>query len=134
MADKPAFIGTPKTWHAQIATANTNSDGTGTIADVVGTPGASGSRVDEVEIAATGTTTAGVIRLFLHNGSAYRLLKEVLVSAVTPSTTAAVWSAIVRFMDANGAYAGLVIPSGWKLAASTHNAETFNLFAKGGDF
>lgn len=134
MAGSPVFVGVPKTWHAQVSTANTARDGSGTIADVVATPGANGSRVDEVEIAATAATTAGVVRLFLHNGTAYRLLREVLISAVTPSATVAVWSAIVRFTDANGAYAGLVVPSGWKLGASTHNLETFNLFAKGGDF
>lgn len=113
--------------NAQISTANTNRDGSGTIADVV-TAGVDGSRVNEIEVRATGTTTAGMIRLFIHNGSAYRLWREIPVGAVTPSDTVEAWSDFIIPRTP------LVIPNGYKLAAATHNAETFNVFAHGGDY
>ena len=73
------------------------------------------------------TTTAGVIRLYLYDGTNNYLLREILVTAVTPSTSLEAWSADVD-LD------GLILPSGWKLRASTHNAEAFRIFARGGDF
>ncbi|NBX74718.1 MAG: hypothetical protein EBQ89_10555, partial [Alphaproteobacteria bacterium] len=68
MATDPNFAGTPLAGNAQISTANTNRDGTGTLGTVV-TAGASGSRIEEIVIEATGTTTAGMIRLFLNDGT-----------------------------------------------------------------
>lgn len=114
----------------QISAANTNRDGTGTIVDVK-TAGARGSSVSTVGIAAVGTTTVGFIRFFLHNGTAWRLLDggEVAVSAITPSGSIAAFTA--TWTPAN---APLLIPTGWKLGAATHNAETFNLIAKSADY
>jgi uncharacterized membrane protein len=71
---------------AQLSVANTNRDGTGTLVDIL-TAAAAGTRVDALEIVAAGTTTAGVVRLFLYDGTNNRLFKEILVDAVTPSTT-----------------------------------------------
>ncbi len=119
MATTPAFAATPATAVAQISTANTNRDGTGTIATVL-TAGASGTRIDQIDITATGTTTAGVVRLFIHDGSNGRLWREVLVTATTPSTTVAVWS--TSLTDLN-----LILKTGYSLRAATHNAETFNV-------
>jgi hypothetical protein len=120
MATTPNFTSSPVTAVAQISTANTNRDGTGTIGTVYTAP-AAGARIDDVTITATGTTTAGVVRLFLHDGSNARLWKEILVQAVTPSTSVAVWSADLTDL-------GLVLKdTNWSLRASTHNAETFNV-------
>ncbi len=121
MATTPAFAATPATAVVQISTANTNRDGTGTIGTVL-TAGSSGTRVDQVDITATGTTTAGVVRLFIHDGSNARLWREVLVTATTPSTTVAVWSQSLTDL-------GLILKNGYSLRASTHNAETFNVAA-----
>lgn len=127
MAAAPIYVGTPQTWQAALSAANTNRDGTGTIVDVV-TGGSSGSRVDKVRVAASGTTTAGVVRLYLYDGSNTYLIKELLIAAITPSTSIAVAEAE---WDADG----LVLPTNtWKLRASTHNAEAFKVFAKGGNF
>lgn len=125
MSASPEFASTPRCSAVSIGTANTNRDGTGTIGTVF-TAGANGSRVDYVEIVAVGTTTAGVVRLYIYDGSNYFLLREVLVSALTPSTTVAVFSAIIAL--------DRVLPSGYSLRASTHNAETFKVTGFGGDF
>lgn len=108
-----------------ILTANTNRDGTGTIGTVL-TAGSNGSEIESIDIVAAGTTTAGVVRLFVHNGSTAFLWREVLIGAITPSTSLAAFSrTITRRVS---------LPSGWSLRASTHNAETFNIHAFGYDF
>src|SRR5262249_27101643 len=61
MAATPAFVGTPRTWLGQVSAANTNRDGTGTLVDIV-SAGALGSRLDQIEVVAIATTTAGVVR------------------------------------------------------------------------
>jgi hypothetical protein len=91
------------------------------------TAGSSGSRVDEVNIVSTGTTTAGVVRLWVYTGSVYYLLSEVLVTAITPSTTQAVFNSTLT-------YNNLMLPSGYSLRATTNNSESFNVIAFGGDF
>lgn len=126
MADIPSFASTPATAQVQIATANTARDGTGTIGTLITAPSA-GTRVDDIVICATDTTTAGVVRMFVHDGTNYRLLQEYLVPAVTPSTTVAAWSTKLSNL-------GIVLKSGWSLRFSTHNAETFNVvMTRGGD-
>lgn len=111
---------------AAISTANTNRDGSGTIGTVV-TAGANGMSVDNVVIEAAGTTTAGVVRLFKHNGTTAFLWHEILVGAITPSTTV---SAFRRRIDCSKPENACYLPSGWSLRASTHNAESFNVHAE----
>ena len=122
------FASTPRTAHSLISAANTGRDGAGTVVTVF-TGAASGSRIDDISIVATGTVTAGVVRLFLHDGTNARLWKEIRVTATTPSTSQAVWSYAI-------ADAGLLLQSAsWSLRAATHNAETFAvLVTSAGDF
>jgi hypothetical protein len=127
MSTTANYAATPRAAFGQVSVANTNRDGTGTIATIF-TAGASGSRVDDVVIVATGTTTAGMVRLFLHNGTDARLWVEVPVSAATPSGT-------VQAFTASLLNQSLILPTGWSLRASTHNAETFNVIVdRAGDF
>lgn len=127
MAQAAQYAATPKTAVAQVTTANTARDGTGTLATVF-TAGTSGSRIDDIAIIATGTTTAGMVRLFLHDGTNARLWREVAVSAITPSATVSPFSSLLGNL-------ALVLQSGWSLRASTEKAETFNvLVTRAGDF
>lgn len=121
------YANTPRAAVGQVSTANANRDGTGTLATIF-TAGATGSRVDDIKIQATGTTTAGVVRLFLHDGTNARLFAEILVTAVTPSTTVEAFSAVLLNQ-------AIILPNGWSLRASTNNAETFNVIVnRAGDF
>lgn len=121
------YAGTPRTAVAQVSTANTARDGTGTLSTVL-TAGTSGSRIDDITVTAVATSTAGMVRLFLHDGATARLWKEVSVSAITPSATVATFTSSLFNL-------GLILQSGWSLRASTHNAETFNvLVTRAGDF
>lgn len=125
MATNPQYVGTPKSPTVAISTANTNRDGvTGTYGTLL-TAGGNGSRVDCINITATGTTTAGMIRLFV--GSA--LIKEIPVVPITAAATLPTWSADVEFEN------GLVLQASAVLKASTNNAEAFNVtVTNGGDF
>lgn len=129
MATTPQFASTVRTAVGQVSTANTNRDGTGTIATIF-TAGSNGSRIETVEIQATGTTTAGMVRLYIHDGTNARLLREQPISAVTPSGTAPAFSIVLPFGDLSP----LLLQNGWSLRASTQNANTFNITVFGGDF
>lgn len=127
MATTAQYASTVQSASAQVTTANTNRNGTGTIVSVF-SAGASGSRIDDIYIVATGTTTAGVVRLFISDGTNIRLWQEIIVPAVTPSTTVAVYSTALLNQ-------ALLLKSGWSLQASTNNSETFNiLVTRAGDF
>jgi hypothetical protein len=124
MASNPQYVGTPKSPSVTISTANANRDGTGTLVTLM-TAGTSGSRVDRVNITATGTTTAGMIRFFVNSS----LIREIPVLPVTPSSAVPAWSADVVFDS------GLVLGSGATLSVATNNAETFRVTViNGGDF
>lgn len=127
MATAAQYAATPRTAVGQVSTANTNRDGTGTIATIF-TAGSNGSRIDDIYIVATGTTTAGVVRLFINDGTNSRLLSENLVTAVTPSTSVAVFS--VALLNQ-----AIILANGYSLRASTQIAETFNIIVtRAGDF
>lgn len=123
----PRFVTDAIVGIGQVTTANTARDGTGAVVSVVA-GSAQGTLIELIRVVATGTTTAGVVRLFIHNGSAYRLYEEILVTAITPSTTTAVYEAELVPTKP------LVLPTGYTLYASTHNTETFNVIATGGDY
>lgn len=127
MAANPVFIGVPKTWQGQVTAANANRDGTGTLVTIA-TAGANGSRIDLIEVQAAVTTTAGMVRFFMFDGANNRLLRELAVAAITPSAS------VQAFREAVALFEGLVLPTGWSLKASTHNAEAMNIIARGGDF
>ncbi|MFD0669727.1 hypothetical protein ACT80S_18555 [Ramlibacter sp. MAHUQ-53] len=132
MASTPAYAATPKCGIGQISTANTARDGTGTIGTVF-TAGANGSRIDAIDLKATGTTTAGMVRLFIHNGTTAYLLTEVPVVAITPSATLPAWEALLN-ANSMSQVLPIILPTGYSLRAATNNAETFNVTAFGGDF
>jgi hypothetical protein len=127
MATTAQYAATPRGVVVQVSTANTNRDGTGTIATVL-TAGSNGSRIDDIWVVGTGTTTAGVVRLFVNDGTNSRLWQELLVPAITPSTSVQVFSTAL-FNQA------LILPNGYSLRASTQIAETFNIIVtRAGDF
>lgn len=136
MATIPNFAASPVSALAQLTVANTNRDGTGTLVTVLTGPAASGSntggaRVEEIVFTATATTTAGMIRLFINDGTNTRLWREVPVTAITPSGTTATWTSTMR-NDTRPDLPLLTLPVGYSLRASTHNAETFNVIVTNG--
>jgi hypothetical protein len=126
MADSPAFAVTPRIGAANIATANANRDGTGTVATLL-TGAATGTRVAEIVVQARVTTTAGMVRLFLYDGTTYRFFDEIAVAAATVSGT-------VKGTRVSALYNNLILPSAsWSLVVATHNAESIDVVALGAD-
>jgi len=131
MAAIPQFAATPKIGSAVISTADTSRTAPTNFGTVL-TAGANGTRVNRIQVLATATTTAGTVRLFLHDGTNFRLIAEVSVTAITPSGTVQVFAASLA--DAtNLDLLPIVLPSGWSLRATTHNAESFVVTAHGAD-
>lgn len=131
MAATPQFAATPKVGQATISTANANRDGTGTLGTVL-TAGTNGTRISRINIQATATTTAGMVRLFLHDGTTAHPFNEVPVAAITPSATLPAFvSNINEYVST--AQLPMTIPSGWSLRAATEKAETFRVIAWGAD-
>lgn len=127
MATNPAFAVTPRIGFGQVSVANTNRDGTiGTYVDVI-TGASTGTRIAEIVIEGAGTTTAGMVRLFITDGVNTRMFDEVSVAAATVSAT-------VKATRVSTTYNNLVLPNqNWKIRASTNNAEAINVFALGAD-
>lgn len=126
MALEPQFAVTPRIGTVNIATANTNRDGTGTVATLI-TGASTGTRIAEIVIKARVTTTAGQVRVFLHDGTNFFFFDEIAVAAATPSNS-------VQATRASTSYANLVLPNAsWSVRVSTHNAESIDVTALGAD-
>jgi hypothetical protein len=127
MASSPVFAVTPRIGMAELSVANTNRDGvTGTYVDVI-TGASTGTRIAEIVIQASVTTTAGMVRLFVTDGVTTRMFDEVSVVAATVSAT-------VKGARLSTTYNNLILPNqNWKIIASTHNAHSINVFALGAD-
>lgn len=133
MAATPTFTSTPRDEVVQIATANTARDGTGTAPLLISSV-AAGTLVFRITATATGTTTAGVLRLFRSSdgGTTKRMIEELLVGAITPSTTAATWRGAFTLASWTTPIV-LGASTNDQLYVSTNNAETFNIVAEAGD-
>lgn len=129
MAASPIFIGSIRTEVATISAANTNRDGTGTIVTIF-TAGGSGSAIFRIRCKASATTTAGMIRIFRHNGTSNFLAREVPVTAITPSATVGTWESELIF-NVNEM---IMLPANHSIRVATHNAESFNIEIEGGDY
>lgn len=134
MASDPTFATTLNMGAAIIGTAETSLTAPAQSSTII-TAGSNGTRVEEVVIEAvttslTPTTVAGLIYLFLYDGSTYHLYDTVAVTAVTASTTVAPFRTRVG-------YDGLLIKTGWSLRASqsiSGNASLLKVTAIGADF
>lgn len=111
-----------------MSVANTSRDGTGTIVRVV-EAGQNGTRIDCIRFKAAGTTTSGSVRIFHLQGGRWRLMDELLVSAITVGAAVLAWSDC--WVPTGG---HVTLARGEALGVAPHNGETFNVFAEGGDF
>ena len=121
---------TANTGLGQVSTANTNLDGTGTLATIL-TPDNTlkGCNIQTVTVKAIVNTTAGMVRLFIYNGTTNFLLTEIPVSATTKSGTAHSFSQRVLF---NGN--DFALNKDYLLKASTEKGEAINVIAEGADW
>jgi hypothetical protein len=98
------------------------------------TAGASGTRIDYIDIQGVATTVAGLINLFVYDGTTYFLWTQVPVIASTSSTTAPAFVANLSSNN-NSNIMPLTLPTGYSLRATTSVAQTgIRVNAYGGDF
>ena len=126
MAVNANYAATPRIFAGLLSVANPNRDGTGTLVDL-GAAGASGSRLEYAVLKALATTTAGMIRLFIHDGTNAWIIHEEPVQAIVPGADNPSWSRMVNL-------GGVNLPANWSLRACTHNAEQFEVIGFGGNF
>lgn len=112
----------------QVSTANSNLDGSGTLATIL-TAASNGTNIQSVTVKSIVNTSAGMIRLFIYNGTTNFLYSELPVPAVTKSSTAHSFSARELFGGNDFA-----LQSGHILKASTQVGETMNVIAEGLDW
>ena len=117
---------TAHTGMAQISTANSNLDGSGTLADVL--VGASnGTYIKTITIqATTETTPQGVVRIFVYTPGYYCLIEEVEIPMVLPSGNDKAW-AVSLDVD-------FYLKTNYTLKVSTEKANTFNVIAEAYDY
>ena len=129
MAASPAFISTPRIGRCSLSTANTATDGTGTITDLI-TGVAAGTRVLSINVQGTATTVAALVNIFLYDGTNYDLFDQFTISATTGSNTVKGYRLVTAYTD-------LVLPStSHKLGATISVAPssgTVRVSAFGGD-
>jgi len=103
------------------------------------TPGANGSKIEEIVVEATTTTgssttivssVAGLVFVYMYNGTSYLLIDVYTITAITPAMAG------TPPFRLRTVYPNLVVPPGWTLVASQSMAGNANLlviFALGGD-
>jgi len=129
MAASPAFISAPRIGRLSLSTANTATDGTGTINDlIVGV--SAGTRILSVNVQGTATTVASLVNIFLFDGTNWDLFDQVTITATTGSNTVKGYRLVTAYTD-------LVLPSAsYKLGATISVAPTtgtVRVLAFGGD-
>ena len=137
MAANPQYPAFVSGGEVAFSTANANRDGTGFLATAYTARAAGpvnggiGGMALWLSVRATGNTTAGMIRLYRHNGTAAFLLAELDVIAVTPSGIVKAGSflsasALSTVVDSIGRIPFQVaLDPGDSIRVSTHNAEAF---------
>lgn len=134
MAVDPQFASTVSLGAALLGAAETNLQ-VPTTASVIVTAGANGNKIEEVVLNATATslvpaTVAGLVYLFLFDGTTHHLYDTLVVTAVTASAT-------VPPFRLTKTYANLFLKNLWSLRASQSiagNANVLKCEAFGGDF
>lgn len=130
MAATAQYASTVRAVATQITTASSAvMGGTTAIGTLLLAAGASGTRIDDITIQAAATSTSGMVRFFISNGSTYSiLLKEVQVSPV-------IVSGIQPAFTTSLSNLAWVIPSGMQLRATSETANAINIIiTRAGDF
>jgi len=133
MSTSAQYASTPKVGSALLTTDDSSLTAPTTVGTVL-TAGASGTRIDYINIQAVATTSSGIINLFIYDGTTYFLWTQVPVVAVSSSTTAIAYQATLS----SNSYANimpLTLPTGHSLRATTSVSQSgIRVTAYGGDF
>jgi len=133
MSTSAQYASTPVFGSATLTTADTSLTAPATVGTIL-TAGASGTRIDYIDIQGVATTVAGLINLFVFDGTNYILWQQLPVQAVTSSTTAPAF-ALALSSNGNSNIMPLTLPTGHSLRAAASVAQTgVRVTAYGGNF
>lgn len=133
MSTTAQYATTPVFGAALLTTADTSLTAPTTIGTIL-TAGASGTRIDFIEVIGVATTVAGIVNLFIYDGTTYHLWQQIPVIPVTSSTTATSFSSVTATNNSPNVMP-MIIPTGYSLRATTTIAQTgVKVIAYGGNF
>lgn len=112
MAAAPSYASTPVAWTGLVPSTNDASWTAPTHVTTLGSAGASGTKITEIDVICAGTTVAGLVNIFAYDGTAYHLHESVTIAAATPSTTSAPAKQALYYDNFN-------LPVGWSLVCTT---------------
>ena len=126
MATDPAFAVTPRIGSVAISTAETSLTAPTNVGTLI-TAVAAGPRIAEIVVKCAATSAASIVRVFLHDGTSYFLLDEIVVAAATSSNTGAT-------TRVSTSYANLVLPNAsWSIRVTTSIGQATHVTALGAD-
>lgn len=126
MATSPSFAATPRIGSVSIATADSSYTAPTNFGTLI-TGGTNGTRIAEVVVKNAATSSAAIVRLFLHDGTTYYLFDEYTIAAATGSAT-------VQQSRVSTQYNNLILPSSsWSLRVSTSVSQATHVTVLGAD-
>ena len=126
MAANPVFAVTPRITSVTVSTAEASLTAPTNFGTVI-TGAASGTRIAEIVVKCAATSTAALVRIFLHDGTNYYLFDEIAIAAATSSAS-------VATTRVSTSYNNLVLPSSsWTVRATTTVAQATAVTALGAD-
>lgn len=106
-----------------VSTANSNLDGTGTLATLI-TGVDYGTDIKSITIKAVGSSTIGMVRLFLYDGTNTKLFMEVPIPTSAQYAVVPAISRVVNFGNS-----GFLLKTNWSIKVSTEVAQSFAIIA-----
>ena len=100
--------------------------GDGVVDVFTSAPSTNGTIIQSIVIKAIVSTSPGMIRIFLYDGTNTKLLREIPVRYVTKSATAHSFSYRIDFDGRDFA-----LSPNWHIKVTTQNAESFNVIVEG---
>lgn len=133
MSTTAQYAATPVFGATLLTTADTSLTAPSTVGTVL-TAGSNGTRIDYIDIQGVANTVAGIVNLFIYDGTTYHLWQQIPIVAVTSSTTATAFSTTTSTNNSPNVMP-MIIPTGYSLRATTTVAQTgLKVLAYGGNF
>ena len=131
MTNLPVFTQSPVVGIATLTsptaiTSRANITGTTGLTQLTPTS-TNGKRVDAITVKGKGTSVAGIVFVWIYNGTTSYIFDEIDVTAITGSTT-------LDSFTLTKSYTTLVLPPTYQLFISISTVQDVNVFAFGGDF
>lgn len=121
MAAAPVYFVSPRLLAGLVPSTQDTSFTAPTHVTSLGSGGANGTKISEIDVTPVATVVAGLVNVFAYDGTTYHLVASVTIAAATVSATAAPVTQAFAFDN-------LVLPSSsWSLAVSGTEASNVSL-------